>query len=337
MERRGFIKTGLATVAAGASGHLAFGEIIVPMGENFTQTEMENFTREMDISMDLISHSGGNYLKNLIPQTPTETEQNFFRSSLRTLLLVGNFGKLPVKGQVHPWMQKRMLYSVPEVNYSVTCSLDILRNMSEESKEDIRSALIDDPDLGGRILETLDLEARSIGVPSSLRRQMRVMGTRITRRLSHSPEMLFDEYIKKADKLLAAGNSEEALEHLLKTQVGEIKYTTRRNEAESAALEWRRLNIPDIPVGYNPIITEQDNKKPSRRKNNPKKIKGLGLLGVGFVTTALGWLFITLAEDVLAGVGVLGLILGVTVGPILMLIALIVILITAITSRKSKV
>jgi hypothetical protein len=336
MERRGFIKTGLTTVAAGASGQLALGEILVPMGENITLTEMENFTREMDISMDFISRSAGNYLKNLIPKTPTETEQNYFRSSLRTLLLVGNFGKLPVKGQVHPWMQKRMLYSVPEVNYSVNCSLDILKNMSDESKEEIRSALIDDPDLGGRILETLDLEARSVGISSSLRRQMRVMGTRITRRLRHSPEMLFDEYIKKADKLLAAGNSDEALEHLLQTQMGEINYSTRRNEAESAAFHWRSLNIPDVPVGYNPIITEQDDNKPSGEKTNLKKRKGLGLLGVGFITTAIGWLFIAIAEDVLAGIGAVGLILGVTIGPILILIALIVIIIAAIKAGKSK-
>jgi hypothetical protein len=217
MERRGFIKIGLATVAAGASGPLAFREIIAPMGENITQPEMENFTREMDISMDLISHSGGNYLKSLIPQTPTETEQNFFRSSLRTLLLIGNFGDLPIKGQVHPWMQKRLLYSTPEVNFSVATSFDILRNLSDESMEEIRTALIDDPDLGGHILETLDLEARSIGVPSARRKQMRVMGTRIIRRLRHSPEMLIDEYVKKAEKLSTAKNSDEALEHLLKT------------------------------------------------------------------------------------------------------------------------
>jgi hypothetical protein len=331
MERRGFIKTGLITVTAGASGHLPYGEIMVPLSENITQTEMENFTREMDISMDLISHSAGNYLKHLIPQAPTETEQNYFRSSIRTLLLVGNFGKLPIKGQAHPWMQKRMLYSAPEVNYTVNASLDILRNMSDETKEEIRSALTDDPDLGGRILETLDLEAASIGVSTSLRRQMRVMGTRITRRLSHSPEMLIHEYIKKADKLLAAGNSDEALDHLLKTQMGEINYSTRRNEAESAALQWSRLNIPDLPVGYNPIITDQDEPKTSKGKNDLKTRKRLGLLGIGCLATGLGWLSMALADF-----NWFGAIFGITVGPILILIALILLLIGAIVKASKS-
>jgi hypothetical protein len=339
MERRGFIKTGLITVTAGASGHLPYGEIMVPLSENITQTEMENFTREMDISMDFISHSAGNYLKHLIPQAPTETEQNYFRSSIRTLLLVGNFGKLPLKGQVHPWMQKRMLYSVPEVNYSVNASLDMLRNMSDETKEEIKSALTEDPDLGGRILETLDLEAKSVGISSSLRRQMRVMGTRITRRLSHSPEMLIHEYIRKADKLLAAANSDEALEHLLKAQAGENNFSNRRNEAENAALYWSSMNIPDISVGYNPIITEQEDIKSSDKKNNLKKRKGMGLLGIGSVLTAAGWLFIGLAvatDGALAAVGAIGVVLGVTVGPILILIALIILIIGAIKSGKAK-
>ena len=324
MKRRGFIKTGLVTMAAGASSPLALGEIIVPLGENITQTEMENFTTEMDISIDCISRSGGNYLKNLIHQTPTETEQNFFRSSLRSLLLVGNFGDLSIKGQVHPWMQKRMLYSAPEVNFSVTTSFDILRNMSDESKEDIRSALIDDPDLGDHILETLDLEAKSIGVSSARRRQMRVMGVRIIRRLRHSPEMFIDEYVKKAGKLLTASHSDEALEHLLKTQVGEIEYSARRNKAENAALQWRELNIPDIPVGYDQIITEQDDDEPSEKKSTLKNRKGLGLLGVGFVLTAVGWLIIAST-----GGSIFGLVVGVTIGPILILIALIVIIINA--------
>jgi len=338
MERRGFIKTGLVTVAAGASGHLAYGEIRVPVGEDISQAEMENFTREMDLSMDLISHSSGDYLKRLIPQTPNEAEQNFFRSSLRTLLLVGNFGKLPVKGQVHPWMQKRMLYSVPEINYSVTSSLDMLKNLSDESKEEIRSALTDDPELGNRILETLDLEAKAVGVPSSLRRQMRVMGTRINRRLSHSPEMLFDEYIKKADKLLAAGHSDEELDHLLKAQAGEADFSKRRTEAEYAAMQWNRMNIPDLPPGYLPIITEQDENKPSDNQPSLKKRKGMGLLGIGSVITLAGWLFIGLAvlADSFGALAVVGVIGGVTVGPVLILIALIILIIKAIQSGKSN-
>lgn len=330
MKRKGFIKTGLIAVAAGASGSGAFGEILVPMGENISQVEMENFTREMDLSMDLTSNSGGNYLKNLFHLSPTETEQNFFRSSLRTLLLIGNFGSLPIKGQVHPSMQQRMHYSTPEINYSVSTSLDILREMSDESKDRIRSAFSDDPDLGDRILENLDLEAKSIGVPSARRRQMKVMGSRIVSRLRHSPEMLIDEYVTKADKLLIACNSDDALEHLLKAQMGETTYANSRNQAESAALEWKRLSIPDIPVGYIPLITEQGYNEPFKEQASLEHRKGLVLLGVGVVVTGAGWLIVSTAQSIF------GLVLGITIGPILILIALIVLIVKAIQKGKAK-
>lgn len=319
-------------MAGGASSPLAVGEIIAPLGENISHIEMENFTGEVDAGMDLIAHSSGFYLKNLLPRPPNEYEQNYFRSSLRSLLLIGNFSDLPIKGQVHPWMQKRMIYSTPEINYTVSTSIDILRNMSDISKEEIRGALIDDPGLGDRILESLDLDARSIGVHSARRRQMRVMGKRIIRRLRHSPEMFIDEYVRKAEKLMAAYNSDEALDRLFISQVGENEYSARRNEVEKAALQWIELGIPDSSIAYNPVVAFQEISKPSEEKMNLKTRKGLRLLGIGAILTATGWLLILIADG-----NIFGLILGITVGPILILSALIVLIVEALRSRKSDI
>jgi hypothetical protein len=335
MKRREFIKSGLVmTAVAGATGPSAFGEVFIPTEEHLTQTEMERFIREMDASMDRIAHSGGDYLKSLTHQTPRESEQKFFRSSLRSLMLIGSFGELPIKGQVHPWMQKRMMYSAPEVDFSVLNSFDILKNLSGESMEEIRSALTDDPELGGRILDTLDLEARSIGVPSARRRQMKVMGKRIIRRLRHSPEMLIDEYVKKTEKLLLASNSEEAFERLFKMQVGEAKYTDYSKEAERAALQWKISNIPDLPVGYGLLINDQP---PEDGENDKPPLKGLRLLGIGGIVLGTGWLLMVAFGSIDTFVGFVGVVLGVTIGPLLILIALITILISAIIrSRNSK-
>ncbi|MBE0676135.1 MAG: hypothetical protein IH591_15875 [Bacteroidales bacterium] len=329
MKRRGFVKTGLVTMAAGASSNLAFGEIIIPVSENISHFEMEDFISKMDLCMDRISFSGGNYLKKLFPQSPSETEQDFLKSSLRTLLLIGNFGDLPIKGQAHPWMQERLLYSAHEINYSVTGSIDILKNMSDESLEDIRTALTDDPDLGDRIMEALDLDAQAIGVSAARRRQMRLMGKRINARLKHSPDMLISEYVKKADKLILACNSNEALEQLLRAQVGEADYSKKRTESEIAALYWNNLNIPDIPVGYKPIITYQDDNQQTKEQTALKNKKALRLLGIGGITTAVGWILIGLGTSI-------GLVPGVTIGPLLILIALIMLLVNAIKSRGSR-
>ncbi len=335
MKRREFVKSGLVlTVAAGATGHSAFAEIIAPTEENLSQAEMERFIKELDISMDRISHSGGDHIRRLISQTPSESEDKYFKSSLRSLLLVGSFGDLPIQGQVHPQMQKRMMYSASEVNSSVNHSLAILKNLSDESKEEIRSALAEDRNLGRQVLDTLDLEARAIGIHSVRRRQMKVMGRRIIRRLRHSPEMFIDEYVNKTEKLLLASNSDEAFEKMFKMQVGEARYSSCLKEAESAALQWEKLNIPDMDIGYDLIKDDQENDEEAKETSEPGRIKGLRLLGVGLVTTAAGWLLIAfhfIPIPVIREVSLaLGVVLGVTVGPILTLIALIAIIISAI-------
>jgi hypothetical protein len=324
MKRREFIKSGLVmTAIAGATGPSAFGEIFIPTEENVNQADMERFIKELDTSMERISHSGGDYLKSLIPQTPSESEQKIFRSSLRSLMLIGSFGELPIKGQVHPLMQQRMLYSAPEVDFSVYNSFDILKNLSNESMDEIRSALTDDPELGGRILDTLDLEAKSIGVPSARRRQMKVMGKRIIRRLRHSPELLVDEYVKKTEKLFFASNSDEAFERLFKMQVGEERYSAYSKEAESAALQWKNSKIPDIPIGYGLMISEHGDNQHTAETNNPKPSKGLRLLGIGAILTAVGWLTMAIAPNWF------GLIFGITIGPILIMIALLIMIISS--------
>ncbi|TVR39238.1 MAG: hypothetical protein EA394_09795 [Bacteroidia bacterium] len=338
MKRREFIKSGLIiTAVAGTSVRSAFGEIIAPTEEHVSQAEMERFFKELDISMDRISHLGGDHIKSLLSQPLGESEDKTFRSGLRSLMLIGSFGDLPIKGQVHPQMQKRMMYSASEVNSSVNNSIAILKNLSDESKEEIRIALTEDRGLGRSILDTLDLEARAIGVPTTRRRQMKVMGRRIIRRLRHSPEMLIDEYVNKTEKLLLASNSDEAFEKLLKMQVGEARYSDCLKEAERAALQWEKLNIPDMAVGYGLITDDRENEEEPKETSKPERIKGLRLLGVGLVTTAVGQGVLYIAMMTSASLGVffwLGAILGITIGPILILVALIIILVNAV--RKPR-
>jgi hypothetical protein len=177
-------------------------------------------------------------------------------------------------------------------------------------------------------MEALDLDAQAIGVSAARRRQMRMMGKRINGRLKHSPDMLISEYVKKAEKLNLASNSDEALEQLLRAQVGEADYSKKRNESEIAAIYWNKLNIPDIPVGYKPIITDQNDNQQSKEQTALKNKKALRLLGIGGITTAVGWILIAFGAYI-------GLVPGVTIGPLLILIALIILLVNAIKSKRS--
>jgi hypothetical protein len=327
MKRREFLKTGLLFGAvAGTTVNSALGEIIIPTEENLLHSDMEKFIREMDIRMERISHSGGAHLNRLISASPEEKEQQYFRSSMRSLLLVGSFGALPIRGQVHPWMQKRMMYSDSEVDYSVNTSYSILRDMSEQSFEDIRKALADEPDLGSRILDTLDREAQDIGVASARRRQMKIMGRRVIRRMQHSPGMLVQEYVKKYEKLLQSSHSEETLDKLFKMQMEESEYSTLSREAEIASLHWKNSNIPDMPIAYGLMIDDKETDRSPERK----PLKGGRLMGIGFVLTGVGWLLFGTNTTA----SMIGLVLGVTIGPLLIIIALIMLIVSA--NKRAK-
>lgn len=333
MKRREFIKSSLAfTAVAGASVGSAFGEILIPSEDNVSQSEMERFVRQMDYSMDRIANSGGEHLNSLFPSTTAEDQQTFFKSGLRSLLLVGNFAELPLKGQVHPWMQKRMMYSAPEVNYSVDQSIELMRNLSDESMENIQSALTDDPDLGSRIIDSLDLEAKSIGVTRTRRRQMKIMGRRLIRRMRHSPHMLVEEYVKKYEKLWFSENSDEALDKLFKMQMDEARYSTISKEAERDALAWNNSGVPDMPIGYGLMINEEP---PVDEENKRPPLKGLKLLTIGVIVATTGAILALAAGGITTGLGSVGVILGVTIGPILILIALLIVIISAL-SRPRK-
>lgn len=328
MKRRGFIKSGMVTLVAGTTGPAALGEIIAPDGENITSEEMDHFLVDMDVAMDRISSSSGHYLNNLMNQQPKDIDLVNFRAGLRSMLLVGNFGDLSIKGQVHPGMQRRMLYSATEINSTLMESTNFLKSMTPVSRTEIKFAFHDEPDLGDRILDSLELEAKSIGVPTRRQRQMRRMGSRIIKRLKHSPDMLINEYLSKCEKLNSIDDSEIDSELFLKKQMGDTEYKTRFQKAENAALQWQKSGLPEIPIGYKPIKVPDEDEKPSLEKKDNRYREGKRALGIGAIVTSVGWLLIAITG------GWAGIILGITVGPLIILIALIMLLAQA--SKKSQ-
>jgi len=328
MKRRGFIKSGMTTLAASVAAPAAFGEIIAPDSDYITSAEMDHFLTKMDKAIDQISKTTGHYLIPKMNFQPSNRDLLSFQSGMRSLLLVGNFSDLSLRGQVHPGMQKRLFYSAPEINSSLSELTIRIKSMSLEDRSEIQKALIEEPDLGDRILESLDLEARAVGIPIRRRKQMNRIGNRIIKRLKHSPDMLINEYIAKYDKLTTLDKTDFDYEHLLKKQIGEEEYNKRYNQAEFEAIEWQKQNLIDQPVGYKSLkVIQRDDDLPEEKEQNYYR-KGLMTLGVGAIVTAAGWILIAITG------GVAGLIMGVTLGPLIILIALIMLLVKAIQKPR---
>jgi hypothetical protein len=328
MKRRGFLKGSIGTLAAGATSNAALGDIIAPNWANVSPPEMDHFLTDLDSAMDRIENepNGGRYVTKLLNHTPNDQEALLFRKSMRSLLLVGNFGDLSIQGQVHPGVQRRLNYSAPEIDSALQEIVNELKSLSPEDIADIKLALSRDRNLGEQVLEAIHLESKNIGVPARRRHQLRVMGKRILRRLKHSPGLLIDEYVGKYEKLTAPTESGQDM------RPSDRIRETRILEAKEAALRWEKMHLKETPIEYNRLQDDTDDREEKYRKR-------WRALGIGAIITATGALLIAITgglDDDSEGLGGVGVVLGVTVGPTLMLIGLIIGIVRSGEKYRSK-
>lgn len=326
MKRRDFLAGSMSALAVSTVQPGGVAEVLAPRGAAVTAAEMQHFLTELDGAMDRIARDpgGGRFIRKLLPRPPEPHEALVFRQEMRALLLTGNFGDLSTEGQVHPGMQKRLRYSAPEMDAAMQTLVEHVASLSPASRKRLKDRLKTDPDVAAHILEAIDLEAASVGVPQRRRAQLRVMGRHILRRLKQSPDLLIDEYVTKCQRLSAC-DGVEAAQTLMAARVGEAAYKARLEKAEEAARKWQKLNVADEPIGYERLGASDDDERSDGWYRT-----ALWLLGIGAGSTALGLALLSIDGDGEGAAGGIGLVLGVTVGPILLAIGLVTLLIGAI-------
>ena len=335
MKRRDFLIGGMGALATGTTGCAGISQIIAPNGSNVTPAEMDNFLVALDGAMDRITHNpeGGRFLTELQQRPPSEKDTRLFRQGMRSLLLVGNFGDLSVAGQVHPGVQKRLQYSAPEMDSSVLGVMNQMKSLSPAARSKMQLALRRDSKLGDRVLEAIDLEAGAVGVPARRRLQLRAMGKHIIGRLKHSPDMFIDEYVTKSQKIASQPGSVAETQRLMAMRMGEPAFNVRLQEAENAARHWQTMEPELIPIGYQ-LLEKEDTggERSDEERSDGWYRKGFRWLGIGAITTAVGWLLIAVGDTSGDGDAVAwtGIVMGVTVGPLTILLGLVTLLLGAL-------
>ena len=323
MKRRDFlIRGGMSALATGTTGCAGISQIISPNWPNITPAEMDNFLVSLDGAMNRITQNpeGGRFLTELQQRPLTEKDARLFRQGMRSLLLVGNFGDLSVAGQVHPSVQKRLQYSAPEMDSSVLGVMEQMKSLSPAARSNMQLALRQDSRLGDRVLEAIDLEAGSVGVPARRRLQLRTMGKHIIRRLQHSSDMFIDEYVAKSQKILSQPGSVAEKQRLMAAHVGKPAFKARFQEAENAARHWQTMEIQEIPIGYQLLKKEDTGEESSRKESDKYRVAAHRMFGIGLIITAVGWLLIGIGAKLdSGGLTLLGTIPGLTFGPLAIL------------------
>ena len=359
MKRRDFLVGSMGALTAGVTGCAGISQVIAPNWPNVTPLEMDRFLTGLDGSMNHITENSesGRFLSELQQKTPSEKDARLFRQGMRSLLQVGNFGDLSVAGQVHPGVQERLHYSAPEMDAAVSGTTDHMKSLSPTARADIQSALREDPTLGDRLLETIDNETAAVGASNRRRMQLQILGKHIIERLKHSSDMFINEYVTKCEKLTAVSGSVAETQRFMAARMGEAAFKARVQEAENAARHWKTLDLEEIPIGYQLVANEDANnespsddskqEQPLQPLQLPKDIgkevkggekrsdhlrrRGVRMLGIGLVTTGVGWIMILIGiESDSGGLALIGTVPGITVGPILILTGLFSLLISAI-------
>ena len=330
MKRRSFIKGSTQLMVANAAVGFSPGKLVAPNWKKVTSNEMNVFLSGLDNTMNQIADytKSGKFMQNFFNQHTSEKDMVIFRKSLRSLLLVGNFGDLSVQAQVHPGMQKRLKHSENEMNEALWGIKDMLKSLTPKEKTHIKSTLNGDPALPEKILKAIDFEAEFVKVPARRRDQLKAMQKRIIKRLKHSPEMFIDEYLKKIEKMEEFQGSDEDMQKMLVKQMGKENYETSVREAERAVKEWNETHIEDIPIGYENLPLE---KQDMQSEPDPRYRVGKKVLGIGALITAGGLLSLAIYSITEYGFFAgLFLVAGTTVGPILIMTGLIILMVKSI-------
>ena len=347
MKRRDFLIGGMGALAAGVTGCTSINQLIAPNWPNVTPAQMNRFLIDLDGAMNSVTENpeGGRFLSEFQGELPSEKDARLFRQGMRSLLLAGNFGDLSVAGQVHPGMQKRLQYSAPEMEEAVSGTMNQMKSLSPTARADIQLALREDPTLGDRVLETIELEAAVVGASNRRLMQLHVMGKHIIGRLKHSSDMFINEYVTKCEKLTSRPGSVAEMQRFMAARMGQTAFRTRIQEAENAARYWKRLKHEDIPIGYQLVAQEvadngslsddtgqgeaQPQQPPKRERSDGWYRTGGKMLGIGAISTGVGFLLMAIGggpDASLDGdgglVGGVGVFLGITVGPIMLYLGL---------------
>lgn len=340
MKRRYFVTSTVGALAAGSAGCTGVRQLAIPGPQQVTAAEMESFLIAQDGMMSRIAggqEGEGRFLSELWGGHPLgEDDARLFRQTMRSLLLVGNFRDLSVEGRTHPSVQTRLRYSAPEIDSAAAGVLDRMKSMSPTARADLQLALRTDPALGERVLKAIEFEASAVGAPARRRRELLELGDYVIGRMQHSSDVFVDEYVDKYEKLAARSGSVAEMERFMAARLGRAAFQARVREAEQAAHGWQTEGIRDIPIGYVLDVTgDVAGMVGQEAEEQAWHSRGLYVLGVGAATTAAGWLLLAIGDidnafdgDLLATVGVVA---GITVGPLTMLAGLLLLLWDGVT------
>ncbi len=316
MKRRAFLQTAAALGGAGAATGCASLSALDP-GPTLDPARMQQHLARLDQAVRGIDH-------HMVLPRPLDAERDrAARDVLASLVEVGAFIELSPEDQAHPGMQARMNAALPRIDRALRDSLSRVADMTPTERADLQRALRENPDAVDDLGAFVDRHAAFADMPLTQRTRWRQLLKRIGPKLRQSLDMTLDTYCRKTEALMARSGDAAEMERTIIGHMGQAAYAERTRRVEAAARGWAALGVSaSTGSGRTTAAEHEAPERPMVRTYEPFSASAT-TLGVGALTTLVGLILIGIGGSA-AG---LGLVLGVTVGPIIMAIALLWLLI----------
>lgn len=286
------------------------------------------------------------------PFTPDEAAKaarydRLFRSSIRTLYLTGRFLDLPDEIKVHPDIQARMWAAQPQMDDAILGTTELLESLTPENHREIQRVLRERPELGEQLAVLMEEPAREDGIPFKRRLGLRTTTTDLaTRMAAQSPALTVDPYVRRVRKIEARRQTPSEGTRRLAARVGQEAFWQHQERLAATATRWRQqlaqtqggAPAPTTTSTPAPPATTPAPAKPQEPPKPGSTQLGVGawMMGLGGGSIALGLIFAGINSVAnTSAFTTPALIFGVTIGPILLIIGLIVILVGLLVRAAS--
>jgi len=260
------------------------------------------------------------------------------QKSMRSLYLTGRFLDMPDEYKVHPGVQSRLIAAQNDMDVAVMGMTEMLEKATPEDFRRVQDQLRKDPLLAERIAQWVEQPAIDDNMPFERRFATRASILQLADRMrAQSPALVTDPIVSKVRKLEALPNSEAEQIRRISAKVGEETFWKHQQHLASLYSGWQAKLQTDQGTNaamYPPpgtVVKAPEAEKPGEWAMT----RGGIIMGFGGGSVILGLLMAGLAASE-SSVWWAGIVLGVTIGPILLLIGLIF-LIVGLAQRAANV
>lgn len=260
------------------------------------------------------------------------------RAAMRSFYFFGAVLDLPEHLQLHPGIQQRMQRMADESTYAAQRITALLESLTPEELRRLQKAFKDDPELGMKIGARFHDVAKEDDFGFKRRADLRLAFDDIGRRMAaQNPELLIEPYVSKVRRLEAKPQTLAEHQRELSVRLGEEAFWGYQERAVKHVMAWDAA-YSNSPRNYLARVQEvypEESSGPAEDSGGSTETAGnvvqagLVMMGVGLLSTGVGALLLAAGSSGAGNsvLGVIGLILGVTVGPALFAIGLLVLIV----------